>query len=73
MVVGWALFMVFSLVMAARAGGVVAWLFASLMYTLWAAFSATMLVGIAEFIKLMLDIQSNTLTTARNTAGRSEP
>ena len=69
--VGWALFMGFTLVLAAQAGAVVPWFFASLVPTGASAMTATMLVAIAEGIKLVLDIQSNTLVTARATAGRS--
>ena len=52
-------------------GAVGVWFYASLLPTAGAAVGTTMLVATAEFIKLALDIQTNTLVTARATAGRS--
>ncbi len=71
-VLGWVLFMAWTLVIAARAGAVGLWLGASIVPTASAATAATMLVAVAELIKLALDIQSNTLAAARNTADRSQ-
>ncbi len=71
-VLGWVLYMAVTLVFAARAGAVGAWFLVSLIPTASAAVTATLLVAIAEGIKLALDIQSNTLTTARNTSNRPD-
>ena len=67
-VVGWAIYMAVTLVMAARIGAVGLWFFASLVPTASTAAAVTVMVAAAELIKLALDVQSNTLTTARNTS-----
>ncbi len=69
--VGWAIYMATTLVIAARVGAVGVWFFASLIPTASAAAAATVMVAVAELIKLALDVQSNTLATARNTSNRS--
>ena len=71
-VLGWVLFMAGTLVIAAQAGAVGLWFRASLIPTVGAAVAATMLVAVAEMIKLALDVQANTLATARATTGRSQ-
>lgn len=70
-VVGWAIYLATTLVIAARVGAVGLWFFASLIPTASAAAAATVMVAVAELIKLALDVQSNTLATARNTSNRS--
>jgi predicted Zn finger-like uncharacterized protein len=67
-VIGWAIYMVVSLILASRVGGVVAWMWMSMMVTAGVVFVATLLVAIAEVIKLAIDVQSNTLSTARSVA-----
>jgi hypothetical protein len=64
--------MAVTLVVASRAGAVGAWFLAALIPTASAAMGATLLVGIAEGIKLVVDIQSNTLIIARNTSDQSK-
>ena len=68
----WVLFMAGTLVIAAQSGAVGLWFRASLIPTVGAAVAATMLVAVAEMIKLALDVQANTLATARATTGRSQ-
>ena len=67
-VIGWAIYMVVSLIMASRIGAVQEWMWLALMVTAGVAFAATLLVAIAEVIKLAIDVQSNTLSTARSLA-----
>ncbi len=67
-VIGWAIYMVVSLIAASQIGAVSEWMWLSLMVTAGVAFAATLLVAIAEVIKLAIDVQSNTLSTARSLA-----
>jgi len=67
-VIGWAIYMVVSLILASRIGAVQEWMWMAVMVTAGAAFAATLLVAIAEVIKLAIDVQSNTLSTARSLA-----